>query len=405
MNKFETIAKVRISYCSARANIERARILSKQGKNLEAGEIFAEAASQFRDICVSYNIDREKMNLEAIYFLCLAWENMEFGEKYEDPNRFARASELFSKSSNLFTDSKLKLLSSGNSYFCMALESSYKFDETNETQIKMALYPQIKSKLRNAANSYQKGGFENGANWALATSTYFDAIWNLIKVDEELNLEKKNELLDRCIIILKSAAELFGKAGYQQKEKEVLKHLEMIEKEEKIILSALNTIEKPSISSSTVGLVAPSCPIENSQAPSISESHQLADETRKVKEKGKSIKEEVGEKEIEKDLSEKRILTRPKSIPKPIKSNLKSKIADKSSFISKTSEFLKRDLEKIESEVEIEEKDYICIVHRGPIEGTTYICPKCKTFYCIKCVKTLKESDERCWYCDYEFTI
>ena len=48
IEKLKEVARVRMSYCSARANIERARILGKQGEHLEAAERFASAASQFR---------------------------------------------------------------------------------------------------------------------------------------------------------------------------------------------------------------------------------------------------------------------------------------------------------------------------------------------------------------------
>ena len=36
-------------------------------------------------------------------------------------------------------------------------------------------------------------------------------------------------------------------------------------------------------------------------------------------------------------------------------------------------------------------QEFFCIVHRGPIEGDNYLCPHCKTFYCVKCATALKE--------------
>jgi hypothetical protein len=61
-----------------------------------------------------------------------------------------------------------------------------------------------------------------------------------------------------------------------------------------------------------------------------------------------------------------------------------------------------KDLEKTESEMDIEEKEVFCVVHKGPIVGTVYICPQCKTYYCFKCANTLKENSEKCWSCDSE---
>lgn len=55
----------------------------------------------------------------------------------------------------------------------------------------------------------------------------------------------------------------------------------MLEKEEEILFSAIGTIKKPAISRSTKGIVAPSCPLETSQAPKISEIQQITEESRK----------------------------------------------------------------------------------------------------------------------------
>ncbi len=44
IEKLEKLAKVRMNYCSARANVERARILGKQGEHLAAAEKFGSAA-------------------------------------------------------------------------------------------------------------------------------------------------------------------------------------------------------------------------------------------------------------------------------------------------------------------------------------------------------------------------
>ena len=69
------------------------------------------------------------------------------------------------------------------------------------------------------------------------------------------------------------------------------------------------------------------------------------------------------------------------------------------------SEAEKKEVEKTESEMDVEEQKVICIVHKGPILGTSYICPHCQTFYCLKCASTLKQKDERCWVCDKAFSL
>ncbi|MFX1322142.1 MAG: nitrilase-related carbon-nitrogen hydrolase [Promethearchaeota archaeon] len=282
INKFEKVAQVRVNHCKARINLEEGRILGKKGEHIAAAEKFALASSLFRDICILFKIKREREELEAVYYLCRAWENMELAENYEDPYRFSEAAKLFVKASDLFTDAKLKLLASGNSAFCQALEYGCKFDENIDMNVKKELYPKVKLTLSKAANLYEKGGFESGATWAQATSIYFDAAWHLISADEETSLQEKGKLLGIGARYLKSAVELFGKAGYKEKEKEVQDRLNRVEKEESILFSALSTIKEPSISRSTMGIYAPSCPLESSQSPRLSEARQFSDEEKRV---------------------------------------------------------------------------------------------------------------------------
>ena len=282
LKKLTKVAKIRINYCTARIALEEARLLGKQGDHTSSAEKFALAASLFRNICMVFKIDRERRELEAIYYLCRAWEVMELAENYQDSDKFSQAATLFIEASNLFTETKLKLLSAGNSAVCEALENGCKFDESSDIEHKKRLYSEIKALLRRATSSYKKGGFKSGADWALATSTYFDAAWHLLIADGELNLGEKKRLLRIGFGYLKSAAELFSKAGHIEKEKEILEAMEIVEKEEKIIISAFNTIKEPSISRSTIGIIAPSCPIETSISPNMDEIREIAARSRKL---------------------------------------------------------------------------------------------------------------------------
>ncbi len=289
LKKLEKIASIRMDYCSARINLEKARMLAKEGDHLNAAERFGLAATQVSDVCSLFKIERERGDLEAVYYLCKAWENMEIAEIYEDPNKYAMSAELFSRASELFRESKLKLLAIGNSNFCLALEQGCNFDKSHDIDVKKNLFLKVKSILRNAADAYEKGGFENAADWALAISTYFDAAWHLIQADYELRIDKRKELLNIGVDYLKASAKLFNKAGYKNKEKEVIARVKRVNKEEKILISALNTIKKPSISSSTEGIVAPSCPIETSQSPRIGEIQQYTEEVSMFLEKDSKI--------------------------------------------------------------------------------------------------------------------
>jgi len=65
----------------------------------------------------------------------------------------------------------------------------------------------------------------------------------------------------------------------------------------------------------------------------------------------------------------------------------------------------KQELAETESEVGVDAQKFICIVHKGPITGANYLCPHCKTFYCVKCAQALKEKGEKCWSCDHEIEL
>lgn len=60
------------------------------------------------------------------------------------------------------------------------------------------------------------------------------------------------------------------------------------------------------------------------------------------------------------------------------------------------------ELNKIESQDVNRRERFICAVHKGPIEGEIYLCPKCHTVYCVNCAGVLKRKNENCWSCDTE---
>lgn len=45
----------------------------------------------------------------------------------------------------------------------------------------------------------------------------------------------------------------------------------------------------------------------------------------------------------------------------------------------------------------------ICLVCKGKTERLTYICPKCKVLYCLKCSEALSNLDNACWICNTPF--
>ncbi len=227
----EEILKMKEKYLDLWSEVEKAKILEKQGEHFRAGKKFSDVASLFKEASSELHIKQEKEKICAMYYLCKAWASMELAREYKEPEKFTEAVKLFTQASEHIYDNELKLLTLGNSVFCKALELGLEFDILDETSLKAEYYPKIKEMIKKAADLYREGGFINEAEWALATSSYFDAIWHLIRAEKEINLDEKKRIIGIIPDIFLSSAKLFGKAGYKEKEKEVLDYLELFHKE------------------------------------------------------------------------------------------------------------------------------------------------------------------------------
>jgi hypothetical protein len=62
-------------------------------------------------------------------------------------------------------------------------------------------------------------------------------------------------------------------------------------------------------------------------------------------------------------------------------------------------------LDQLETEIKIQLPQFKCVVHRGNIDGTIYVCPRCKTLYCERCSSVLAKNGETCWYCSSTIQI
>ncbi len=274
ISKLIKVAVVRERYCDARFQIETARLESKKGNHLIAAELYNKSSSLFENLCHTYRIEREKDELTAVYYLCKAWEHMERADEKQNASLYGLAADLFKKAGDIFPESRMQKLSLGNSLYCSALRCGSLFDRTADLDDKIKFYKKIKMNLRESSKNYQLGGFEQDAQWALATSTFFDGMWNLIQADNEIDGSKKSQFLKIATNYLESASNMFQHAGYTQKKDLISNYLNMIKNEQEILTSALNVIEKPAISASSVGIVAPSCPIEISSQISLGEMQQ-----------------------------------------------------------------------------------------------------------------------------------
>ncbi len=56
-----------------------------------------------------------------------------------------------------------------------------------------------------------------------------------------------------------------------------------------------------------------------------------------------------------------------------------------------------------EEEVSISKEKKICLVCKGKVSRTVYICPECEAFYCSKCSEALSDLENACWVCEAPF--
>ncbi|MBD3187836.1 hypothetical protein GF325_13455 [Candidatus Bathyarchaeota archaeon] len=52
-----------------------------------------------------------------------------------------------------------------------------------------------------------------------------------------------------------------------------------------------------------------------------------------------------------------------------------------------------------EGDIMISKEQHVCLVHKGKIEGYSFICPSCGAYYCADCVQAIKEIENTCWSC------
>jgi len=215
------------TYSNIWSEIEEAAILGKQGDHILAAKKFSKAVFQLKDYNTETDLKEEREKINVLSNLCKAWESMELAEEYNEPNKYLEAADFFIEASSLTNDNKLRLFLMGNTKFCKALQLGLEFDIVNDIDFKAKSFHKIKTLIKESADLFKEAGFKTEAKWALATASYFKAIWYLIKADMEHNLEVKKKTRNQVSVLLKSAAKLFREAGYKEKEKEVLDQLNL----------------------------------------------------------------------------------------------------------------------------------------------------------------------------------
>jgi len=92
-----------------------------------------------------------------------------------------------------------------------------------------------------------------------------------------------------------------------------------------------------------------------------------------------------------------------KAKPFKLKSEEIERTQELLSYLQKTQNL--QELAQIESEIEISGNEFNCIAHKGSIGGSSYICPKCKSLYCLECAINLKKENKLCILCNLTIQV
>ncbi|MFX0007551.1 MAG: hypothetical protein ACFFA7_16495 [Promethearchaeota archaeon] len=163
--------------------LEKARVFETEGDRIKAIAKFSNVASQIKNLSLVMELENEREELEALHYLCKAWECMIYAEEYQEPLKFSEAMNHFVQASEIIDDNKLKQVLLGDSEFCKILKFGMEFEHSNQTRIRTNDYLKIKEFFNKIMELYKQGSFEKGVNWALAKASYFDEFVKEFKKD------------------------------------------------------------------------------------------------------------------------------------------------------------------------------------------------------------------------------
>jgi hypothetical protein len=251
--KLSGIARLREKYCRGRVLMEEAKVLNSKGDRALSAEKYALAGKILEEIIPVLKEPKAKRELQFAASLCWAWEKMEDAEHRGDAALYKEAADLFAKAKEISSRRRGGLTAIGNSCFCKALELGIKF----KTSSNIDFYAGAKLQLENAADYYQEAGFEKAAFWVKATKRLFDAYVYTGNAEAEVDPEKKARFYQVAAKCLRQSADLYGKAEYPSRQREILQSLERVENESQFALSLSEVLKAPSLMSGTTGISMP----------------------------------------------------------------------------------------------------------------------------------------------------
>lgn len=233
-------------WCRGWMMLERAKTLDNEGDEFGSCEKYSQAAEVFEEMesRVIYDWDRKEMKLAAT--LAKAWHKMTRAEAEGSPGLYEEASGLFEQAKVLSTTERDKLLASGNSLFCRAVQAGMKFAESGDP----SHHGRAIEDLERAAKHYLKAGLVKEAEYAKASKLLFDAYAYMDKAIREEDNARKTKLYIMTEKVLEASAKSYSNAGYPKKKSQVTRLSEKVKGERELALTLTEVLRAPDPTSS-----------------------------------------------------------------------------------------------------------------------------------------------------------
>ncbi len=228
-------------YCKARADLEEARILDKNGNQRSAREKYDRGLESLQHIVQHFGEELGRDESNFIITLSKAWKSMGRAEAEASAELYETASSLFLKASDSCSSDNTKMLLAGHSRYCSSLNAVSQFIDKGRTSD----YHTAVQKLQSAANHYLKSGFHSASEHSKGTKHLIEAHLYLNKANREVDQEKKVRLYSMVERLLKAAVESFSESGYVAKKRQVTSLLDKVRDEKELAISLSNDMAGP----------------------------------------------------------------------------------------------------------------------------------------------------------------
>jgi len=241
LNRILKSYAVRREYCQGRIALEEAAVMKKRGEIRESSRKYGEAARIFSHMLSSY--EDALTEIQPFYCISQAWQYLTQAEAEASPEKFGEATKLFEKVKESCSDEKTKKIIQGHTFFCKALESGSRFDDTRDLK---HLSEAIEN-FENAANQYQRVNFLEASEHAKANQRLFEAYGYMVKASKEMEPQSKAAYYSMAEKLFENAAGALRDSGYHDKSDEINLMLGRVRKEREVAVSLSSIYSVPSI--------------------------------------------------------------------------------------------------------------------------------------------------------------